>query len=171
MKTGGGPPEGEIKESPIDGIIDVVDIEMKDVVDCDSLFTSIIDNNTLVINPEPLSAKTSIPALTTPSSQTSCLQLSASTVPFESASQPDVQPRPRHLSTSKKGALEREVEARLERTRNLQLQDAELHKLIMQEQQFKVEKERFEMRAAELKMQQEEVKLQLLTNELNKKNI
>ncbi|KAF5294243.1 hypothetical protein FQR65_LT10829 [Abscondita terminalis] len=143
MKTGGGPPEGEIKESPIDGIIDVVDIEMKDVVDCDSLFTSIIDNNTLI-----------------------CFYCT-----FESASQPDVQPRPRHLSTSKKGALEREVEARLERTRNLQLQDAELHKLIMQEQQFKVEKERFEMRAAELKMQQEEVKLQLLTNELNKKNI
>ncbi|KAF5297232.1 hypothetical protein FQR65_LT10048 [Abscondita terminalis] len=75
-----------------------------------------------------------------------------------------MQPRSRHLSASKKGALEREVETTLERIRNLQLQDVELHKLIMQEQQLKIEKERFEMRAAELKIQQEEASLPTSAN-------
>ncbi|KAK5647946.1 hypothetical protein RI129_002838 [Pyrocoelia pectoralis] len=136
MATGGGPykPPADGEHAVVDDIFSSVDIELKDVIDSDTIVMAGV--------PEA--------ATTQPDADVIIRTEDILAVSFNADDEGKVKRR-KESYTSRGMAIERELDVRIARTRRAIEQDEELHELKMQEQKIKVEIGREMLKQEEIK--------------------
>ncbi|KAF5280159.1 hypothetical protein FQR65_LT15051 [Abscondita terminalis] len=128
MATGGGPyqPPSDGTDAIVDEVLNIVDIELKDIIDSDTVTCPAEENvdevNIQVVQPKLIDVPNT----------------------GQSASGSHIAPtrsyrRPQKRYISRGTAIEQELEVRMERTKRLAEQDEEFHQLRMEEQLIKIE--------------------------------